>query len=59
LQIKTLQIAPKDLDKLQALLKAKERENLQAIHIEDIKMKRELEVSFHFMSKVNIVIFLE
>jgi hypothetical protein len=59
LQIKTLQIAPKDLDKLQALLKAKETENLQAIHIEDIKMKRELEVSFHFMSKVNLVIFLD
>jgi hypothetical protein len=36
LQIKTLQTAPKDADKLERLLKVKEREKHQeAIHIED------------------------
>jgi hypothetical protein len=41
LQIKILQIEPKDLDKMQALLKAKERENPQAIRIEYIERKKE------------------
>jgi hypothetical protein len=34
LQIKILENAPRDADKLQALLKAKEREKQKAIHIE-------------------------
>jgi hypothetical protein len=32
LQIKTLQTAPKDADKLERLLKVKEREKQEAIH---------------------------
>jgi hypothetical protein len=35
LQIKTLQNTLQDVDKLEALLKVKEREKQQAIHIED------------------------
>jgi hypothetical protein len=35
LQIKTLQNAPKDADKLERLLKAKERQKEKTMHIED------------------------
>jgi hypothetical protein len=35
LEIKTLQNAPRDEDKLRELLKLKEKENEKAIHIED------------------------
>ena len=35
LQIKTVQNAPRDTDKLERLLKIKERHNEEAIHIED------------------------
>jgi hypothetical protein len=35
LQIKTLQNAPGDPDKLERLLKAKEREKEEAMHIDD------------------------
>jgi hypothetical protein len=35
LEIRTLQNAPRDADKLRQLLKAKERQKEEAIHIED------------------------
>jgi hypothetical protein len=35
LEIETLQNAPRDADKLQELLKLKEKENEEATHIED------------------------
>jgi hypothetical protein len=35
LEIKTLQNAPRDEEKLEALLKAKERQKEEAMHIED------------------------
>jgi hypothetical protein len=35
LQIKTLQNAPRDADKLERLLKAKERQKEKTMHIED------------------------
>jgi hypothetical protein len=37
LQIKTLQNAPRDTDKLERLLKVKEREKREAMHVEDIQ----------------------
>jgi hypothetical protein len=37
LQIKILQNAPRDADKLELLLKVKEREKQEAMHIEDTK----------------------
>jgi hypothetical protein len=37
LKIKTLQNAPRDADKLQRLLRAKERENDEAMHMKDIE----------------------
>jgi hypothetical protein len=38
LQIKTLQNAPRDPDKLERLLKIKERQNEEARHIEETQM---------------------
>jgi len=35
LQIKTLQNAPRDTDRLEVLLRAKEREKQEAMHLED------------------------
>jgi hypothetical protein len=43
LKIKTLQNAPRDLDKLQRLLQSKEREKEEAIHIKD-KERRVTEI---------------
>jgi hypothetical protein len=43
LQIKTLQNAPRDLDKLKRLLQSKEREKDEAIHIKD-KERRVTEI---------------
>ena len=45
LQIKTLQNAPRDLEKLGQIIKAKERENGKARHFEDTQRRvRELEM---------------
>jgi hypothetical protein len=45
LQIKTLQNAPRDLEKLGQIIKAKERENGKARHFEDTQiLVRELEM---------------
>jgi hypothetical protein len=35
LQIKTLETAPRDVDKLERFLKVKRRQNEEAMHIED------------------------
>jgi hypothetical protein len=39
LQIKTLQNAPRDADKLERLLKVREREKQEAMHVEDIHLR--------------------
>jgi hypothetical protein len=39
LQIKTLQNAPRDADKLERLLKVKKREKREAMHVEDIHLR--------------------
>src|SRR5215212_12240484 len=55
LEIKTLQNAPRDPDKLRELLKLKEKQNEQAIHIEDTqRLVTEIEmlkVVLHLVSR--------